>query len=87
MVLNSEYRSIPSFGDCVKEAGVQITLPTEELSLNVKGTVVWNRRIKMEAETPVALGIRFQEMSPKSRGMLLGFANNLENLEGLNHHS
>ena len=64
VVLNSEYRSIPSFEDCVKEAGVQITLPAEELSLNVKGTVVWNRRIKMEAETTVALGIRFQEMSP-----------------------
>ncbi len=84
VVLNSEYRSIPSFEDCVKEAGVQITLPAEELSLNVKGTVVWSRRIKTGAETSVALGMRFQEMSPKARGMLLGFANNLEKLAGAN---
>ena len=81
VVLNSEYRSIPSFEDCVKDAGVQITLPAEELSINVKGTVIWNRRINTEKEATVALGMRFQEMSPKARGMLLGFANNLEKLQ------
>jgi len=81
VVLNSEYRSIPSFEDCVKGAGVQISLPSEELSLNVKGTVIWSRRIDVAEETTVALGMRFQEMSPKARGMLLGFANNLEKFE------
>jgi len=81
VVLNSEYRSIPAFENCVKDAGVQISLPNEELSLNVKGTVVWSREINMKEETTVALGMRFQEMSPKARGMLLGFANNLEKLD------
>ena len=81
VVLNSEYRSIPSFEDCVKGAGVQISLPNEGLSLNVKGTVIWSRRINIEEETTVALGMRFQEMSPKARGMLLGFANSLEKFE------
>jgi len=81
VVLNSEYRSIPAFENCVKDAGVQISLPNEELSLNVKGTVVWSREVNMEEETTVALGMRFQEMSPKARGMLLGFANNLEKLD------
>jgi c-di-GMP-binding flagellar brake protein YcgR len=78
VVLNSEYRSIPSFEDCIKDAGVQITLPAEELSLTVKGTVIWSRRIHPGNEDTVALGMRFQEMSPKARGMLLGFANSLE---------
>ena len=32
-------------------------------------------------EDTVALGMRFQEMSPKARGMLLGFANSLEKFE------
>ena len=81
VVLNSEYRSIPSFEDCVKDAGVQISLPNEGLSLNVKGTVIWSRRINIEEETTIALGMRFQKMSPKARGMLLGFANNLEKFE------
>jgi hypothetical protein len=84
VVLNSEYRSIPSFEDCVKGARVQIILPKEELSLNVKGTVIWSRRINVEDETTVALGMRFQEMSPKARGMLLGFANNLEKFDEIN---
>ena len=86
MVLNSEYRSIPSFEDCVKGAGVQISLPNEELSLNVKGTVVWSRQINVAEKTTVALGMRFQEMSPKARGMLLGFANNLAKFEEINHN-
>ena len=81
VVLNSEYRSIPDFEKCVKDVGVQISLPSEELSLNVKGTVIWSRQINMDNETTVALGMRFQEMSPKARGMLLGFANSLEKLE------
>jgi hypothetical protein len=63
---------------------IQISLPNEELSLNVKGTVVWSREINIEEETTVALGMRFQEMSPKARGMLLGFANNLEKFEEIN---
>ena len=86
VVLNSEYRSIPSFEECVKGAGVQISLPNEELSLHVKGTVVWSRRINIEKETTVALGMRFQEMSPKARGMLLGFANNLERFEEITNN-
>ena len=86
VVLNSEYRSIPSFQECVKGAGVQISLPNEVLSLNVKGTVIWSRRIKFEEETTVALGMRFQKMSPKARGMLLGFANNLEKFEKISQN-
>ena len=84
VVLNSEYRSIPAFEDYVKNAGVQISLPNEELSLNVKGTVIWSREIDIEEESTVALGIRFQEMSPRARGMLLGFANSLEKFDDIN---
>ncbi len=84
VVLNSEYRSIPSFEDCVKDAGVQISLPNAELALTVKGTVIWSRRIDIEEDTTIALGMRFQEMSPKARGMLLGFANNLAKFEEIN---
>ena len=86
VVLNSEYRSIPSFQECVKGAGVQISLPNEVLSLNVKGTVIWSRRINIEEETTVALGMRFQKMSPKARGILLGFANNLEKFEEISQN-
>lgn len=86
VVLNSEYRSIPSFEECVKGAGVQISLPNEVLSLSVKGTVIWSRRINIEEETTVALGMRFQKMSPKARGMLLGFANNLEKFEEISQN-
>ena len=86
VVLNSEYQSIPSFEACVKGAGVQISLPNEVLSLSVKGTVIWSRRINIKEETTVALGMRFLKMSPKARGMLLGFANNLEKFEEISQN-
>ena len=57
VVLNSEYRIIPAFEECVKNAGVQISLPNEELALSVKGSVVWSREINIEKDTTVALGI------------------------------
>ncbi len=86
VVLNSEYRSIPSFENYVKGAGVQISLPNEELSLNVKGTVIWSHQINIEKETTVALGMRFRKMSPKAQGMLLGFANNLDKFDETNQN-
>jgi len=69
-----------------KGCRVQISLPNEVLSLNVKGTVIWSRRINIEEETTVALGMRFQKMSPKARGILLGFANNLEKFEEISQN-
>jgi len=78
VVLNSDYQRIPSFNKYIKEAGVQIGFPSEELTLNVTGKVVWSREITIAEEKTIALGMQFQEMSPKSRGMLLGFANSLE---------
>ncbi|CAB1060604.1 hypothetical protein D1BOALGB6SA_5371 [Olavius sp. associated proteobacterium Delta 1] len=61
-----------------KGAEVQISLPSEDLTANVTGKIVWNRRIDIEQDTAIALGIQFREMSPKSRGLLLGFANSLK---------
>jgi hypothetical protein len=48
--------------------------------------VIWSRRINIGKKATVALGMRFQEMSPKSRGMLLGFANNLEKFEEISQN-
>jgi CRP-like cAMP-binding protein len=77
VVLDAEYRDHPSLNDSIKDARVQISFPSEDFSVSVPGEVIWSRLIDSEQDTAMALGIKFQEMSPKSQGMLLGFANSL----------
>lgn len=76
-VLDAEYRDHPSLNDSIKGARVQIGFPSEDFSVSVPGEVIWSRQIDSEQDTSIALGMKFQEMSPKSRGMLLSFVNTL----------
>lgn len=77
VVLDEEYRHHPYLNDSIKGSGVQISFPSEDFTVSVPGKVIWSRQIDVEQDTVMALGIKFQEMSPKSRGMLLGFADSL----------
>ena len=78
VVLDAEYRDYPSLSDGIKNARVQISFPGEDFTVSVPGEVVWGRLIDIEQDTAMALGIKFREMSPKSRGMLLGLVNSLK---------
>ncbi len=78
VVLDAQYRDHPSLKNGIKDANVQISFPSEEFTVSVSGEVIWSRLIDIEQDTALALGIKFQEMSPKSRGLLLGFANSLK---------
>jgi len=78
VVLDAQYRDHPSLNDGIKDASVQISFPSEEFTVSVSGEVIWSRLIDIEQDTALALGIKFQDMSPKSRGLLLGFANSLK---------
>lgn len=77
VVLDAEYRDHPALSDSIKDARVQISFPGEDFTVSVPGDAIWSRLIDIEQERAMALGIKFQEMSPKSKGMLLGFANSL----------
>ena len=81
VVLDSDFQKFDSFSRYVRNAGVKIAFPSEDLTLNVDGTVVWSREIDLNQGKAMALGIQFQDMSPKSRGILLGFANNVGGTE------
>ena len=80
VVLDPKYEDqLPSLVD-LKDAGVQISLPSEDFTVNVPGKVIWSRQIDNGHSPAIALGMQFREMSPKSRGMLLGFANSLKTI-------
>ena len=49
-------------------------MPSEAMTINVLGSIVWSNEIYYEEKKTVALGIRFEEMSPQLSGLLVVFA-------------
>ena len=50
-------------------------MPSEAMTINVLGSIVWSNEVYHEEQQTVALGIRFEEMSPQMSGLLVVFAN------------
>jgi hypothetical protein len=47
------------------------------MSLNVSGTIIWSKEADLENEKIFALGIKFEKMSPKLKGMMFAFADGI----------
>jgi CRP-like cAMP-binding protein len=77
IVLDAKYTNIPAVYKSIKNAKIEISLPGEAMTINVTGTIVWNKEVVFEGAKTVALGIQFEEMSPKLSGLLVVFADML----------
>ena len=64
---------ISSYRKTLMNTRARIGLPGEKLSLKISGRVVWCRPVCSQDNQTLALGIRFEDMSPKLRGMFFGF--------------
>jgi CRP-like cAMP-binding protein len=71
------HSSIASFHQQTKDAKVKISMSIEALKLKVSGNIVWTQKIHIDGKQTLALGIKFDEMSPKFQGMLFAFAESL----------
>ena len=67
-------KSVASFAKTIKNSRVKISFPTEGLELRVTGKIAWTKEVVFPMEKTLALGIQFQDLSPKLRGMLFVFA-------------
>ena len=72
------HSSIDSFHKSTKNAKVKISMNMQALKLKVSGIIVWTQKIHVNGKQTLALGIKFDEMSPKFQGMLFAFADNLQ---------
>jgi hypothetical protein len=72
------HSSIDSFHKSTKDAKVKINMRIQALMLKVSGNIVWTQKIPVNGKQTLALGIKFDEMSPKFQGMLFAFADNLQ---------
>ena len=67
-------KSVTSFSKTIKNSKVKISFPSEGLELKVSGRIAWIQEIIFNGERTLAVGIQFQDLSPKLRGMLFVFA-------------
>ena len=72
--LNS-YSEILSIDDGIKNAAVQVDFPIEDLKFSIPGKIAWLSPVLHEVRKTVALGVQFDKMSPKLKGLLMTFFN------------
>ena len=77
IVLDAKYANVPSIYKSIKNAKIEISLPSGAMTVNVLGSIVWSNEVYQKEQRSLALGIRFEEMSPQMSGMLVVFANML----------
>ena len=77
IVLDAKYANVPSIYKNIKNAKIEISMPSGAMSINVLGSIVWSNEVYHEEQRTVALGIRFEEMSPQMSGLLVVLANTL----------
>jgi CRP-like cAMP-binding protein len=64
---------ISKFERILNGAKVQVNFPIEDLTIKIPGNISWIRLVSYEGRKTVALGIRFEKMSPKLQGLLIAF--------------
>jgi CRP-like cAMP-binding protein len=72
--LNS-YSDILSIDNGIKNATVQVNFPIEDLKFSIPGRIAWLSPVLHEGRKTVALGVQFDKMSPKLKGLLMTFFN------------
>jgi hypothetical protein len=62
----------------LKNSRIQISMASEAMTISVSGKIVWSKDIEFEGQKSVALGIQYQNMSPKLCGLMVVFADILK---------
>lgn len=77
LVLDSKDAALPtlisSYRKTLLNTRARVGLPGDKLSLKIAGSIVWCRPVCADDHQTLALGIQFEDMSPKLRGMFFGF--------------
>ena len=69
-------KSVTSFSKTIKNSKVKINFPSEGMELKVSGKIAWTQETIDRGKRTLLMGIQFQDLSPKLRGMLFVFAEN-----------
>jgi hypothetical protein len=83
-ILDSSHASIDAiveaFENGVNGKKIWVGFPAEKMHIKVLGRIAWSHAVTLNGKKTLVLGIQFEEMSPRLRGMLFMFANSLQRL-------
>jgi CRP-like cAMP-binding protein len=72
------FSEIISFEDGMKNAKVQVNFPIEDMNVSIPGKIVWLSPVSHEGRKTIAIGIQFEKMSPKLKGLVMMFFNSFQ---------
>jgi hypothetical protein len=75
IIVDPRYRDIPVEDIINRKTKIRISLPDEIISLIILGRMAWYKETEIDGQPTYALGVQFEEMPPKLRGLLIIFAN------------
>jgi c-di-GMP-binding flagellar brake protein YcgR len=62
----------------IPNAKINVSVVTHTLLLKISGKIVWSREIVQNGAKTSAIGMQFDEMSPKIRGLLFALFSSLD---------
>ena len=77
LVIDPKYRDLPTGELMGRIAKLRISLPDESVGLNIFGTLAWRKQVELDGDPTTMLGIQFNDMPPRLRGLLIVFANTI----------
>ena len=73
-----EPHTISSLEKTISTSRINVSVVTQTLLLKISGKIAWHREVVHKGSKTLALGMQFDEMSPKIRGLLFALFNSLD---------
>jgi len=70
--------STASLDKSIPNARINVSVVTHTLMLKISGRIIWRREVVHNGAKTLAMGMQFDEMSPKIRGLLFALFNSLD---------
>ena len=70
--------AVSSLDKSIPNAKLNVSVVTHTLLLKISGRIIWHREVMHNGSKTWAIGMQFDEMSPKIRGLLFALFNSLD---------
>jgi c-di-GMP-binding flagellar brake protein YcgR len=70
--------TVSSLEKTISDLSIKVSVVTQALLLKISGKIAWHRQVVHNGAKTLALGMQFDEMSPKVRGLLFALFNSLD---------
>ena len=70
--------TVSGLNKTISNSRINVSVVTQTLMLKISGRIVWRREVVRNGAKTLAVGMQFDEMSPKIRGLLFALFNSLD---------